>query len=50
MNVVWTDYHFRFNHYKFISDCLYFPNNLKDIKYPIQGYIVNYKIFFYNKK
>ena len=29
-----------------MSDYLYFPNNLKDIKYHIQAYMISGKIFF----
>ena len=32
MTMVWIFYLLLFNHYKFMSDYLYFPNNLEVIK------------------
>ena len=44
MKVVWIYYFVLFNHYKFISDSLYFSNNLKDMKDLIKDYIVSCEI------
>ena len=42
-------YCLQFNHYKFMSDYLYFSNNLKEIKNHMLDYIVSCKIFLQSK-
>ena len=54
LNLIWETQHFiggldnplETMLYYLVSGYLYFPNNLKDIKYHVQAYMISFKIFF----